>query len=81
MSERDLTSEEIQALEELADLAETDPAGYRQLLSEARTEAERREHGEALLSMFDNATQHRQEQDRAALEAIFRAESEEGGRE
>jgi hypothetical protein len=70
MSERDLTSEEIEALEELADLSERDPARYRQIVSEA----EHQEQGLALLGMIDNATERRQEQDRALLDAIFRAE-------
>ncbi len=83
MSERDLTSEEIEALEELADLAESDPAAYRQAISEARTDAEHREHAETLLGMFDNATQRRQEQDQELLEAISGAvlEQAEGGKE
>ena len=70
MSERDLTSEEIRALEELADLAEGDPAGYRQAVSEALAEAERREHGEALLGMIENATQHRQKRDQELLDLL-----------
>jgi hypothetical protein len=72
VSERDLTSEEIQALEELADLAERDPAGYRQAVSEARAEAERQEHAQALLGMVHNAAQRRQEQDRELLGRLHR---------
>jgi hypothetical protein len=67
MSERDLTSEEIEALEELADLSERDPALYRQIVSEGFAEAEHHEHGESLLGMVQNAEQHRQEQDREVL--------------
>jgi uncharacterized protein YdaT len=73
MSERDLTSEEIEALEELADLSERDPDLYRQIVSEGFAEAERQEHGEALLGMFENATQRRQEQDQEFLEVLHRA--------
>jgi hypothetical protein len=71
VSERDLTSEEIEALEELADLAERDPARYRQAVSEARAEVERQEQGEALLGLIENAAQRRQEQDRELLGRLF----------
>ena len=70
MSERDLTSEEIRALEELADLAERDPAGYRQAVREARAEVEQREQGEALLGMIQNAAQRRQERDQELLDRL-----------
>ncbi len=81
MSERDFTPEEIEALEELADLSETDPALCEQIIREGLVEAEQREHGEALLSMFDNATEHHQEQGRVLLDAIIRAELEKGEQE
>jgi hypothetical protein len=71
MSERDLTSEEIEALEELAELAETDPEGYRQAVSEARAQVEHQEHAEGLLGMFESAAQRRQEQDRELLGRLF----------
>ena len=74
MSERDLTSEEIRALEELADLAERDPDAYRQAVREARAEVEQREHAETLLGMFENATQRRQEQDREFLQMLVQAQ-------
>jgi hypothetical protein len=73
VSERDFTSEEIEALEELADLSERDPALYQSIVREGFAEAEHQAHGEALLGMFDNATERRQEQDRALLDAIFPA--------
>ncbi len=76
MSGRDLTSAEIEALEELADLAERDPALYRQVVSEARTEAEQREHGEALIAMFDNDTQRREERDRELRDTMLRAQQQ-----
>lgn len=85
MSERDLTSEEIEALEELADLSERGPALYEQIIREGFTEAEQQEQGGALLGVIENATEHRQEQDRALLDAIARARlasgAEEGGQE
>jgi hypothetical protein len=73
VSERDLTSEEIEALEELADLAERDPQGYQALIEDLgdEDEAERQEHGEALLGMVQSAAQHREEQDRELLARLF----------
>jgi hypothetical protein len=82
MSERDLTSEEIETLVHLAGLAETDPGLYRQIVSEGLVEAEQQEHGDALLGIFENATERRQEQDRALLDALNRArepEAKSGG--
>jgi hypothetical protein len=72
VSEWDLTSEEIEALEELADLSERDPTLYEQIVSEGLVEAEQQEHADALLGMFEDAAERRQEQDRALLDAIFR---------
>jgi hypothetical protein len=76
MSERDLTSAEIETLVHLAGLAETDPALYEQIIREGVVEAEQQEHGEALLGMFENAAERRQDQDRELLDAIFRARPE-----
>jgi hypothetical protein len=73
VSERDLTSAEIATLVHLADLAETDPGLYRQIVSEGLVEAEQQEHAEALLGMFENAAERRQDQDRALLDALNRA--------
>ena len=70
MSERDLTPEEIRALEELVDLAERDPDAYREAVREARAEVEQREHAETLLGMFENATQHRQKRDQELLDLL-----------
>jgi hypothetical protein len=70
VSERDLTSEEIEALEELADLSERDPALYQSIVREGFAEAARQEHGEGVLGMIENATERRQAQDRALLDAL-----------
>jgi alkylhydroperoxidase family enzyme len=78
MSERDLTSAEIETLVHLADLSERDPALYEQIIREGVVEAEQHERAEALLGMFENAAERRQEQDRALLDAIFRVEPEDG---
>lgn len=80
MSERDLTSEEIEALEELADLMESDAALYQSIVREGFAEAEHQEYGEAVLGMIENVTERRQERDRTLLDAIFRAEPEEGAK-
>jgi hypothetical protein len=80
VSERDFTPEELQALEELADLSERDPALYQSIVREGFAEAARQEHAEALLGIFENATERGQGQDRALLDAIFRAEPEEGAK-
>ena len=72
----DLTSEDIEALEELADLQDSDPALYESIVREGLQEGERQEHGEALLGMIQNATEHRQERDRVLLDAIIRAQPE-----
>jgi hypothetical protein len=55
---------------ELADLSERDPARYRRIVSEALAEAGHQEHAENLLDMFQNAAQHRQEQDRELLDLL-----------
>jgi hypothetical protein len=72
VSERDLTSEEIEALEELAELAETDPEGYQALIEDLgdEDEAEQQEQGETLLGLIENADQRRQEQDRELLDRL-----------
>jgi hypothetical protein len=70
---QDLTPEEIEALEELADLQDTDPALFEQTIREGVVEAERQEHGEFLLDMYENSTQRRQEQGRELLDLLSRA--------
>jgi hypothetical protein len=72
VSERDFTPEEIETLEELADLSERDPALLESIVWEGVAEAEGQEHGEALLGVMQNATQHRQEQDRELLGLLHR---------
>jgi hypothetical protein len=72
VSERDFTPEEIEAFEELAERQDTDPALFERIVQEGFEDAERKEHGEHVLGMIENATQHRQERDRALLDAIFR---------
>jgi hypothetical protein len=67
VSERDLSPEEMAALEELSDLAENDPDRFRELVNEV----EQQEHGESVLGMVQNAAQHRQEQDRELLGRLF----------
>ncbi len=41
-------------------------------------EAENREHAEALIAMFDNATQRREEQDRELLDTMLQAQQQDG---
>jgi len=69
---QDFTPEEIEVLEELADLSESDPALYESIVSEGVAEAEGQEHSEALLGLLQNATEHRQEQDRELLDLLHR---------
>jgi hypothetical protein len=69
----DFTPDELQALEELADLSESDPALLESIIREGFAEAEQQEQGEALLGLLQNATEHRQEQDRELLERLGQA--------
>jgi hypothetical protein len=53
-------------------VSESDPALLESIVSEGVLEAEGQEHAEALLGVMQNATQHRQEQDRELLDLLHR---------
>jgi hypothetical protein len=66
----DLTGEELSALETLAQIAESSPVRFRQVVSETLAGIREQVHGERLLSMIDNAGQHRQERDTEVLDRM-----------
>jgi hypothetical protein len=66
----DLTGEEVSALETLAQIAESSPVRFRQVVSETLAGIREQVRGERLLRMIDNAGQLRQERDTEALDRM-----------
>jgi hypothetical protein len=81
MSEQmpEITEEEARILEELAELEESDPAGYQALiedLGEEDKDALARAHGEQLLQIFDARFQERDKDLIELLNHAYRPDAE-----
>ncbi len=67
----ELTDEDAQVLEELAELQESDPALYAEIVREGFQEAESQEHGQAVVEIINASQEHRQAEDRKLLGHLF----------